>query len=53
AYASEDLVPKYRKKLDEHIESARLCKRVAALKCDIELGSNMQDIRFLGPNNAE
>ncbi|MCV5332720.1 flap endonuclease Xni, partial [Escherichia coli] len=53
AYASEDLVPKYRKKLDEHIESARLCKRVAALKCDIELGFNLQDIRFLGPNKAE
>ncbi|NMV11919.1 flap endonuclease Xni, partial [Vibrio parahaemolyticus] len=38
---------------DEHIESARLCKRVAALKCDIELGFNLQDIRFLGPNKAE
>ncbi|HHC7201869.1 TPA: 5'-3' exonuclease H3TH domain-containing protein, partial [Vibrio parahaemolyticus] len=53
AYASDELAPKYRKKLDEHIESARLCKRVAALKCDIELGFNLQDIRFTGPNKAE
>ncbi|EJG1824639.1 flap endonuclease Xni, partial [Vibrio sp. 707] len=27
--------------------------RVAALKCDIELGFNLQDIRFTGPNKAE
>ncbi|MDF5479375.1 flap endonuclease Xni, partial [Vibrio parahaemolyticus] len=29
------------------------CNLVAALKCDIELGFNLQDIRFLGPNKAE
>ena len=48
AYASEELPVKYRKKLDEHIESARRCKQIAALKTDIELGFNLQDIRFTG-----
>ncbi len=48
AYASETLAAKYRKKLDEHIEMARKCKQVAALKTDIELGFNLQDIRFEG-----
>lgn len=48
AYASDDLPAKYRKKLDEHIELARVCKQVARLKTDIELGFNLQDIRFSG-----
>ncbi|ELI5719107.1 flap endonuclease Xni [Vibrio fluvialis] len=48
AYASEELPAKYRKKLDEHIELARVCKQVAGLKTDIELGFNLQDIRFSG-----
>lgn len=46
AYLAEDLPKKYRKKFDEHIESARVCKQVSALKTDIELGFNLQDIRF-------
>ena len=50
AYASDELPAKYRKKLDEHIESARKCKQIAALKTDMELGFNLQDIRFTGPN---
>ncbi|BEI22362.1 flap endonuclease Xni [Vibrio fluvialis] len=48
AYANEALPAKYRKKLDEHIELARVCKQVAGLKTDIELGFNLQDIRFSG-----
>lgn len=48
AYDSDDLPAKYRKKLDEHIELARVCKQVAGLKTDIELGFNLQDIRFSG-----
>ncbi|MFH0256252.1 flap endonuclease Xni [Vibrio rumoiensis] len=47
AYAAEDLVPKYRKKLDEHIELARTCKRIAALQTDMKLGFNLQDVRFV------
>lgn len=46
AYASDQLADKYRKKLDEQIEMARICKQVAQLKTDIELGFNLQDIRF-------
>ncbi len=46
AHASEELAKKYRKKFDEHIELARKSKQVAALKTDIELGFNLQDIRF-------
>ncbi len=50
AYASDELAAKYRKKLDQHIDSARRCKQIAALKTDIELGFNLQDLRFNGPN---
>jgi protein Xni len=51
ANQSSDLAAKYRKKFDEHIEVARLSKQVAALKTDIELGFNLQDIRF-GRDNS-
>lgn len=47
AYASDQLAEKYKKKLDEHIETARLCRQVAQLKTDIELGFNLQDIRLM------
>ena len=53
AYASDDLVKKYRKKFDEHIEMARKSKQVAALKTNIELGFNLQDLRYQGPNQQE
>ncbi|SON50345.1 flap endonuclease Xni [Vibrio tapetis] len=46
AASSDELAPKYRKKFDEHIESARTCRQISALKTDIELGFNLQDIRF-------
>ncbi|MDR9830135.1 flap endonuclease Xni [Vibrio sp. FNV 38] len=46
AHAAQDLAKKYRKKFDEHIESARVSKQVSALKTDIELGFNLQDIRY-------
>lgn len=52
AYASEELPAKYRKKLDEHIEVARKSKQVSALKTDIELGFNLQDLRYNGPNEV-
>ncbi|WP_038182040.1 flap endonuclease Xni [Vibrio rhizosphaerae] len=46
ACQSTTLPQKYQKKLTEHIELARQCKAVATLKTDIELGFNLQDIRF-------
>ncbi|MCZ4374189.1 flap endonuclease Xni [Vibrio diazotrophicus] len=46
AFANSELAPKYRKKIDEHIEMARICKQISTLKTDIELGFNLQDIRF-------
>ncbi|MCG6262612.1 flap endonuclease Xni, partial [Vibrio vulnificus] len=46
AFLSPDLPKKYRTKFDQHIELARRCKRVSALKTDIELGFNLQDLRF-------
>lgn len=52
AHASDELVKKYRKKFDEHIEMARTCRQVAQLKTDIELGFNLQDLRYEGPNQA-
>ncbi|WP_375751129.1 flap endonuclease Xni [Vibrio sp. HN007] len=48
AFISEELPAKYRKKLDKHIELARKCKKISTLKTDIELGFNLQDIRFSG-----
>ncbi|CAH0538929.1 flap endonuclease Xni [Vibrio marisflavi] len=49
AYESPELAGKYRKKLDEHIELAKTCKQISMLKTDIELGFNLQDLRFSGP----
>ena len=46
AYNADDLAPKYRKKMDEHIEIARISKQISALKTDIPLGFNLQDIRY-------
>ncbi|GAK86997.1 DNA polymerase I [Vibrio ponticus] len=50
AFASDELPSKYRKKMDKDIDMARKCKQVAALKTDIELGFNLQDLRYNGPN---
>lgn len=49
AHASDELVAKYRKKFDQHIEMARTCKQVASLKRDIPLGFNLQDLRYSAP----
>lgn len=53
AFHSTDLAEKYRKKFDEHIEQARICKQVSSLKTDVELGFNLQDIRYQGPINKQ
>jgi protein Xni len=50
AYASNELAAKYRKRLDQEIEMARVCKQISTLKTDIELGFNLQDIRFESNN---
>ncbi len=49
AYQAQDLADKYRKKLDQYIELARTCKKIAALQTDMQLGFNLQDIRFQPP----
>ncbi|MCL9782786.1 flap endonuclease Xni [Vibrio sp. S4M6] len=49
AFEAEALASKYRKKLHEHIELARTCKQISMLKTDIELGFNLQDLRFQAP----
>lgn len=46
AYHSDELAEKYRKKFDEHIELARVCKQISSLKTDVQLGFNLQDIRY-------
>ncbi len=46
AHSSTELLAKYRKKFDEHIDLARVCKQISTLKTDIELGFNLQDIRY-------
>jgi protein Xni len=46
AFSSENLADKYRKKFDQHIEIARTCRQVSSLKQDVQLGFNLQDLRF-------
>jgi protein Xni len=46
AAASESLQEKYRKKLEGNIEHALLCRELARLKTDLELGFNLQDLRW-------
>lgn len=48
ANSSEALVEKYRKKFDEHIQLARVCKTISSLKTDVQLGFNLQEIRYKG-----
>ncbi|WP_367986977.1 flap endonuclease Xni [Vibrio sp. NTOU-M3] len=50
ANESTSLAAKYRKKFDEHFALAQKCKQVSALKTDIELGFNLQDLRYTGAN---
>ena len=49
ANESDELPKKYRKKFDEHYNTAILCRKVASLRTDIELGFNLQDIRYEKP----
>lgn len=44
--AADDLPAKWQKKINEHRESAIASKQVATLKTDLELGFNLQDIRY-------
>ncbi|UXI01820.1 flap endonuclease Xni [Photobacterium sp. TY1-4] len=44
--AADDLPAKWQKKIDAHREQAMICKQVAALKTELQLGFNLQDIRF-------
>lgn len=46
AFAADDLPAKYQKKMADNYELAVICKQVASLKTDLELGFNLQDIRF-------
>ncbi|WCE30399.1 flap endonuclease Xni [Vibrio sp. SCSIO 43137] len=52
ANSSDELPEKYRKKFAEHIELARVCKKVATLKTDLELGFNLQDLRYQKANES-
>lgn len=51
-YAAIDEIPsKWQKKLLNQEKTAQNCKQVATLKNDIQLGFNLQDIRFVAPLN--
>ncbi|PSW01673.1 flap endonuclease Xni [Photobacterium lipolyticum] len=41
-----DLQPKWKKKVDEHHDLAIASKQVSTLKTDLQLGFNLQDIRY-------
>ena len=44
--AADDLQPKWKKKVDEHHALAIASKQVSTLKTDLQLGFNLQDIRY-------
>lgn len=44
--AADELLPKWKKKVDEHHDLAIASKQVATLKTDLQLGFNLQDIRY-------
>ncbi|WP_064602198.1 flap endonuclease Xni [Photobacterium sp. J15] len=44
--AADDLPPKWKKKIDGHHEEAIASKQVSQLKTDLQLGFNLQDIRY-------
>ncbi|GEA49331.1 Flap endonuclease Xni [Vibrio inusitatus NBRC 102082] len=46
AFADEDLADKYKKKIKGNEEHALLCRELASLKTDLELGFNLQDLRW-------
>lgn len=48
AFVSEELPEKYSKKIKGNEELARLCKELAALRTDLQLGFNLQDLRWNG-----
>ncbi len=45
-YASKELKPKLREKLDAHKEMAYITQQLAQLKIDIPLGFNLKDLRY-------
>lgn len=49
AHQSTTLAPKYRKKFDEHYQTALVCKQISGLKTNLSLGFNLQDLRY--PSN--
>lgn len=53
AFAAEDIPHKYQKKMADNYELAVACKQVSTLKTDLELGFNLQDIRFQPKQNNE
>ncbi|MEZ9900125.1 flap endonuclease Xni [Vibrio breoganii] len=49
AFADEGLAEKYKKKIAGNEEHALLCRELASLKTDLELGFNLQDLRWVKP----
>ncbi len=47
--SADDLAEKWQKKVLGNEDLARACKKVASLKTDLELGFNLQDIRYTSP----
>ncbi|MCE0493048.1 flap endonuclease Xni [Vibrio salinus] len=46
AFQASDIPKKYQNKMEDNYELALACKQVATLKTDLELGFNLQDIRY-------
>ncbi|WP_261873018.1 flap endonuclease Xni [Vibrio rarus] len=49
AFANQELPEKYKKKITGQEEHALLCRELASLKTDLELGFNLQDLRWSQP----
>ncbi|CAM4103449.1 flap endonuclease Xni [Vibrio neonatus] len=49
AFADDELPEKYKKKIAGNEQHALLCRELASLKTDLELGFNLQDLRWTKP----
>jgi protein Xni len=50
-YTRDDIPAKYHKKLADQQQHALLCRELAGLNTDLELGFNLQDLRWIQPES--
>ena len=48
--AAEDLEGKLGEHLRDHAETARLCRKLVGLRTDLEIRTNLNELRYLPPD---